>query len=184
MMKIKKAICGFVCLMFAAAAAWGQPAPGGTETAVKAFRGFEIGMGLETVKDLLKKDPYFNYRGDPDVYFLPGKEQLLIECSGNMFVQRAYFQFVDKKLFTLIMDLDVNKIDFSSLLTTIQAKYGLYKTFAPQVVVWELGGVRLALEKPLTIKYIDIAVFNRLKDAGSAVESSESQTLKDFLKEF
>lgn len=151
---------------------------------ISAFRGFSLGLGIDAVKELLKKDVSFNYRGDPDVYFLPKQEQQLIECSGNAFIKRAYFQFVDQKLFSLILDLDDTKVDFYSMLVTFQDKYGAYLSFSPQAVVWEVGNTRLSLEKPLTVKYIDKAVFNILKDAGKAVLTSESQTLRDFLAEF
>jgi hypothetical protein len=155
-----------------------------TLTSFKAFRGIEIGMSLEQVKEILKKDAYFNYRGDPDVYFLPVKEQLLIECDGNVFIKRAYFQFVDKKLLCMIIDLDENKVDYFSLLTTLNNNYGNYQSFSPQLIVWEKNGLRLSLEKPLTVKYIDLAVFRRLKEAGKAAETEEEKTLKDFLGQF
>ena len=45
-------------------------------------------------------------------------------------------------------------------------------------------GVRLSLEKPLSVKYIDVGVFNRLKDKNQAQESEREKSLKDFLKEF
>ena len=167
------------------------PAPSPTTTpssenlaSFKSFRGIEIGMSIDQVKEILKKDAYFNYRGDPDVYFLPVKEQLLIECSGNVFVKRAYFQFVDKKLLCMIIDLDENKVDYFSMLTTLNNTYGTYQSFSPQLIVWEKSGLRLSLEKPLTVKYIDLDVFRRLNDAGKAVETEEEKTLKDFLGQF
>jgi hypothetical protein len=150
----------------------------------KSFRGIQIGMPIEQVKDLLKKDSYFNYRGDPDVYFLPAREQTLIECSGNSFIKRAYFQFVDRKLFAMILDLYEDKVDFYTLLSSFQEKYGPYVSFTPLAVTWEKNNVRLSLEKPLTVKYIDIAVFNRLKEAGIAGHTEEEKVLKDFLEEF
>jgi hypothetical protein len=162
----------------------GGQTPRPAAASVKPFRGFRMGLSLDEVKDRLAKDPYFNYRGDPDVYFLPVKEQVLIECSGNAYIKRAHFQFVDKKLFTLILDLEESKVDFFTMLTTLQNAYGAYRSFSPEAVVWEAGGVRLSLEKPLTVKYIDLAVFQRLKDAGRKEETEEEKSLKDFLSEF
>jgi hypothetical protein len=163
-----------------------QPAPDGASfrSAIRLFRDFRLGLTLDEVKSRLAGDPYFNYRGDPDVYFLPVKEQLLIECSGNLFIHRAYFQFVDQRLFTFILDLDGTKVDYFTMLTALSEYYGDYVSFSPQAVVWEKGGVRLALEKPLTVKYIDVAVFNRLKDKGKAQESAQEKSLREFIGEF
>ena len=155
-----------------------------TRSTIKLFRNYSLGLSLDEVKSRLAEDPYFNYRGDPDVYFLPVKEQLLIECSGNMYIKRVYFQFVDKRLFTFILDLDETKVDYFTMMTTLRQRYGDYISFSPQVIVWEKGGIRLALEKPLTVKYIDVAVFDRLKEKGRAQESDQEKNLKDFLNEF
>lgn len=155
--------------------------PVAAAAAIKPFRDYRLGMSLDEVKDRLLKDPYFNYRGEPDVSFLPVKEQVLIECSGNAYIRRAHFQFVDKKLFTLILDLEESRVDYFTMMTALQNAYGAYRDFSPQQVVWEAGGVRLSLEKPLTVKYIDLAVFQRLKDAGRKQETDEGKALKDFL---
>ena len=101
-----------------------------------------------------------------------------------MYIRRAYFQFVDQRLFTLILDLDETKVDYYTMMTTLGSYYGDYVSFSPQAVVWEKGGIRLALEKPLTVEYIDVAVFDRLKETGRARESDQEKNLKDFLKEF
>ena len=61
------------------------------------FRGFELGMEVETVKEKLTEDPYLNYRGEPDVSFQPDSQNFQIECEGFSFVDRAFFQFFDKK---------------------------------------------------------------------------------------
>ena len=163
-----------------------QPAPdvAAPRSAIREFRDYRLGLSLEEVKNKLKQDPYFNYRGDPDVYFLPVKEQLLIECSGNLFIRRAFFQFVEGRLFTLILDLEPSRVDYFTMFSTLKADYGDYVSFSPQAVVWEKGGVRLSLEKPLSVKYIDVGVFNRLKDRNKAQESEWEKTLKDFLNEF
>jgi len=141
-------------------------------------------MSVEKVKELLKADPYFNYRGDPDVSFLPGSHDVLIEVSGNLFIRRAYFQFVDKRLFSLILDLDVRAVDYYSLFTTLMQKYGPYVSFSPETVVWEIGGVRLALEKPLTVKYVELGTFTRRKEEGRAEQTMEKTSLEEFLKSF
>jgi hypothetical protein len=190
-MRFRVCIWLFVLLLAASGSALAQtPSPSAkpdqptAATSIKPFRNIRLGMSLDEVKALLAKDPYFNYRGEPDVYFLPAKEQVLIECSGNAYIKRAHFQFVDKKLFTLILDLEESRIDFFTMMTTLQTGYGAYRSFSPREVIWEMGGVRLSLEKPLSVKYIDLAVFQNLKDAGRKQETEGEKSLKDFLLEF
>ena len=72
----------------------------------QGFRGIELGMELERVKELLREDPCFDYRGDPDVSFLPQTFQTLIECTGNSYIERAFFQFHEKRLAIMILVLD------------------------------------------------------------------------------
>ncbi len=43
----------------------------------RGFRSIELGMELEQVKELLIEDPLFDYRGDPDISFLPQPPQHL-----------------------------------------------------------------------------------------------------------
>lgn len=157
---------------------------GGSVKAARGFRGIELGMGIDQVKDMLTSDPYFYYRGDPDVYILPAKEQTLIECGGNIYIERAYFQFFEKKLFIIMIEINENTVDYYSMYTTLSGKYGESSSFTPTHVTWEQAGVTVSLERPLTVKYIDSAVFTRIKEAGKATETFEEKTLKDFLGEF
>ena len=155
-----------------------------TKAQVKGFRGIEIGMSIDEVKSALLNDSYFNYHGDPDVYFLPKKEQSLIECSGNSYIKRAFFQFYDKKLFIMIIVLDPLKIDYYTLFTALKEKYGNFLLFSPEFVKWEGNDIRLSLEKPLWVKYVDIDVFEKLKQEGKAQEKAEGITLDEFIKDF
>ncbi len=69
-------LCG---LAGAQAAAPPAPPPAAPAPAVAAtgaegtdgFRAIRLGMRLEETKRALQDDPYFVYRGDPDVSFLP-----------------------------------------------------------------------------------------------------------------
>ena len=101
------------------------------------FRGITVGMGLDQVKQALKADPLFRYRGDPDVSFLPQTSQYLIECEGNSYLRRAYFQFADSRLFIMILVLDTQRLDHYSLFSALSTKYGQPASLSPQEVVWQ-----------------------------------------------
>lgn len=163
----------------------------GTESAGSAaisaptgFRGIDLGMDLETVKDKLLEDPFFDYRGEPDVSFLPQTRESLIECAGLSYISRAYFQFNEKKLYIMILVLDEKKIDHYSLFTTLTEKYGSFSTLSPAKVVWETEEILFSLERPLTVKYLDREVFESLKEEGKAEENLRSVTRSRFLEEF
>jgi hypothetical protein len=54
----------------------------------------------------------------------------------------------------------------------------------PRLAVWESGETRLALERPLTVKYIDKVIFNGLIDESALIESGEVRLRQEFLEEF
>ena len=160
-----------------AAAPAGQPLPIG-------FRGITLGMGLDQVKQMLKTEPLVRYRGDPDVSFLPQTSQFLIECEGNSYLRRAYFQFADSRLFIMILVLDTRTLDHFSLYSALFSKYGQPASLSPQEVVWQSGPVRFSLERPLTVKYIDTTTFSALLSKGGAQRDLDQLSREKFIEQF
>jgi hypothetical protein len=156
----------------------------GAETLPMGFRGITLGMGLDQVKSALKADPLFSYRGDPDVSFLPQTSQYLIECDGNAFLRRAYFQFADSRLFIMILVLDPQKLDHFSLFSALTAKYGQPTSLDPTETVWQTDIERFSLEKPLTVKYIDNKTFSALLSQGGAQRDLEQLSREKFIEQF
>jgi hypothetical protein len=148
------------------------------------FRSIVLGMDMDSVKKLLKTDSLFNYRGEPDVLFTPNRKQSIIECSGNSFVSRAYFQFNEGKLFIITIVLNEKILDYYTMFTTLSKKYGESTALNPEEAVWVFRSTRMSLEKPLRVKYIAIDVFARLKNAGMAEERVQDLTRMKFLEEF
>lgn len=148
------------------------------------FHGFNLGMRIEEVKERLKGDLFFRYRGEADVSFLPKKTEVVIECEGNFSVRRGIFLFKNEKLFTTILVLNAEKMDYSTLFATLEKKYGSPKSLDPSQAIWESGNVRLALEKPLTVKYIDLPAFDESKRKDDAEKSAEEAARKNFLDQF
>ncbi len=164
--------------------AWAQSPGSPAQPLPRAFRGVSLGMELEQVKKTIAADPLFRYRGEPDVSFLPQSAQVLIECPGTAWVRRAYFQFVDSRLFIMILVLDTQKVDHYSLFTTVSTKYGQPSSLSPQESVWAAEDVRFSIERPLTVKYIDAAVFARIVSQGAAAEDLEKLSREQFLEQF
>jgi len=150
----------------------------------RGFRGVTLGMGLEQVKQRLEADALFGYRGDPDVSLLPTAQQTLIECTGVSWVRRAFFQFHEGKLFSIILVLDDRRLDYYTLFETLSRKYGGSTRLNPAEAIWELPGVRLSLERPLNVKYLDSGVFAALREQGQAGEALSEVSKQMFLEEF
>jgi len=168
----------------------GEGPPGAAQPAAAAsrgprgFRGLDLGMGLEQVKERLAADALFGYRGDPDVSLLPTPQQTLIECSGSSWVRRAFFQFHEGRLFSIILVLDERRLDHYTLFQTLSAKYGPTTLLDPGQAVWEFPGVRLSLERPLSVKYPDSGAFAALREQGRAGEALSELSKRTFLEEF
>ncbi|MCX7030451.1 MAG: hypothetical protein NTU62_10075 [Spirochaetes bacterium] len=149
-----------------------------------AFRTIALGMTVEQVKEALRKDALYRYRGDPDVSFLPLSGENLIECEGSSYLSRAYFQFADGKLYVLILVLDQRKLDHYSLFTAFIAKYGEPASFNPTEAVWQSEAVRFSLERLLTVKYIDRQVFEEQVARGAAQQDLEQLSRERFIEQF
>lgn len=152
-----------------------------SQQAPRGFREIRFGMSLDQAKEALARDPYFDYRGDPDVSFLPLSRQSLIECGGTAYISRAYFQFHEQRLYVITLLLDRSVLDHYSLFTTLTARYGPHTELSPSRIRWRFGDTDLALERPLTVKYIDRQVFDRLQQDGVGEVQLEELSRERFL---
>jgi len=150
----------------------------------RQYRSLSLGMGLDELKDALTKEALFQFRGDRDVSFLPIREQSLVETTGMTFIKRAFFQLRDGKVFIMAFTLNTEIIDHYSMFTQFVKKYGQPTYLDPSVAVWETDDTRVAIERPLTVKYIDRAVFNEIVNESGLIESGHVRLRQDFLDEF
>ena len=146
------------------------------------YRSVKLGMTLEEVKKALRSDSLFGYRGERDVSLLPGENRVLIETSSGGYLERCWFQFYEDKLYTLIVNFNPEKIDYYSVFTKLLEKYGTPAELTPEQAVWRNEEVILSLERPVSVKYIDRTVFERLGEA-SRVEESVSETIRSGILE-
>ena len=156
----------------------------GSEPLPRSFRSLQLGMSLDELKTELTDDGLFEFRGDRDVSFLPAKEENLVETTGLSFIRRAFFQLREGQVFIMAFSLDVQRIDHYSVFVSLIKKYGEPTSLNPHESVWENGETRVSLERPLTIKYIDMAVFNAIINESRAEETREVFLRQGFLNEF
>ncbi|MCL1815312.1 MAG: hypothetical protein FWG27_05790 [Treponema sp.] len=156
----------------------------GSDPLPRSFRELQLGMGLDELKDALTDDGLFEFRGDPDVSFLPAKEENLVETTGLSFIRRAFFQLKEGKVFIMAFSLDSRRIDHYSVFVSLIKKYGEPVRLNPQEAVWENEETRVSLERPLTVKYIDMTVFKAIMGESKAEETAEVFRRQGFLNEF
>jgi hypothetical protein len=150
----------------------------------RRFRTLALGMSMDALKENLLKDDLFNFRGDRDVSFLPAREQSLVETTGSSFIKRAFFQLRDGAVFIMAFSLNTEIMDHYSVFTQLVERYGEPSYLDPKEAVWETDDTRIAVERPLTVKYIDKKVFNDIVNESGLVESGQVRRRQEFLNEF
>jgi hypothetical protein len=158
--------------------------PLGAQELPRQYRGLSLGMSLEELKIALTEDELFSFRGDRDVSFLPDPQQYLVETTGLSFIKRAFFQLHGGGLFIMALSMNTDLVDYYSVFTALTERYGDPKDLSPRQSVWENDGTRLALERPLTVKYIDLGVFNEIVGASSVEKTHELLRRQEFIDAF
>lgn len=150
------------------------------------YRNIKLGMTVEEVKAALKKDIQFGYRGDRDVSMLPGQDRILIETDTSKtapfsFIERAWFQFHEEKLYIVTVNLKQSKMDHYSVFSTLMNKYGKPDYLNPEKSEWNDDKIIMTLERPLTLKYVDKIVFEKIQSESMVKKSAEEESRQEFL---
>lgn len=149
-----------------------------------SFRAISLGMSLETVKDELKADPVFGYRGERDFSLLPTKNRSSIETEGSAFISRVWLQFYNETLYTLTLKLNTDKVDYYSIYSHFVNKYGEPLDINPHRAIWENETTRITIERPLTVKYLDLSTFSSLLDKSKTEKVKSDINRENFINSF
>jgi hypothetical protein len=149
------------------------------------YRTVSLGIGIEELKEALRRDTEaYLFREDRDVYLVPLRNENYVETTGRGFIKRAFFQLKDASVYVISLELNPDRIDYYSLFTAFRMKYGEPETLDPQKAVWESDSVRVSVERPLTVKYIDRVVFDAILADTAAGESAGTIIREHFLQDF
>ncbi len=148
------------------------------------FHNFIFGDSLEATKSKLETDSFFSYRGDPDVSMMLEPDRSIIDTAGSGFIERAFFLFLKEKLYQITIVMNQELLDFYTLQTDFTSKYGYPSSLDPSGMIWENQKYRISLEYPLTVKYIDLTVFNAILEESENRITEEEVLRKDFLDTF
>lgn len=157
---------------------------GAIEPLTPGFEVFRLGMSLDELKTALSTSTYFLYTGDPDVTLLNRPNTNLIDVPGLTYFHRGVFQIVDGKLYSIALEVNPEKVSYFDLFTSLTKKYGDPTGLDPSAARWESDAVRLTLEKPLTVKYVDMVTFLRIQKTGKSDQAMETLTRQKFLETF
>ncbi len=188
----KKVLVASIAFLFSAAlfasVIFAQNAQNSASSASKAipssYRKVSLGMSLDEVKSALLSDSIFGYRGERDVSLIPNENRQLIETAGPSFIRMAWFQFYDSRLYNMSFALDTNRLDYFTILTHLSEKYGEPEHLSPTSAVWSSGSVRLSLERPLTIKYMDSGIFSSILESEYDNRIYEDILRENFVSDF
>ena len=150
----------------------------------REYRNIRLGMPPDEVKNLLSEDPWFAYRGEADVSLLERPRSSLIDAGGSLFINRGLFQFEEDALSAIMLELNPETVDWFTIYTTLEERYGTPVEMNPSKAWWEDGSTRLALERPLTVKYLDLAVFDAFIESDVDRKAWREQARETFLDEF
>ncbi|MCL2293385.1 MAG: hypothetical protein FWC36_00735 [Spirochaetes bacterium] len=148
------------------------------------FMNINLGMSMAEVRQELAENPYFDYRGEPDVSMLLTRNQHLIETAGRSFIRKAYFQFYEDRLFIITLVLNPERIDFFTMYTNFEERFDRPIRIDPSGAFWENNEVSLSIERPVTIKYMDRRVLDRLAAERREVEDRSRRIKEEFLNLF
>ena len=156
------------------------------ENIPSGYGGIQLGMSVDTVKQKLKENSDFGYHGDKDVSLLPGENRVLIETDAESgysfgFLERCWFQFYNDKLYVITININKEKMDHYSICNSLCKKYGNPDSVSPEKSVWTNENISMSLERPLTLKYIDIKTFTELQNNSLVKPSGKEITREMFL---
>lgn len=149
--------------------------------AILGFENLVLGSDYDDVLSKLDSSNIFLYNSEQPTWI---NENPVIAVEGRGFVQKGYFQFVDKKLYTITVEINRNRMDYYTIFTELKKKYGKYKQFSPKMVVWESDAAVLYLERPLTLKYLDKNLHSILLDSAKIKKSKSQIQRENFLEQF
>jgi len=126
------------------------------------YKDFKLGMSMEQVKSILEKSPDFNSRKNEVLSMRLEPDTEIISTEGYGYILTGYFHFYHDALYQILLKLSETRIGYYYILKNFTDRFGKPKIFTPKKATWENDKIRITLEKPCTLKYIYLPVWNGL----------------------
>lgn len=160
------------------------PEGGGEASLRRGFREILLGTPFDRTQELLQADSAFQYRGEPDVSLRLSDGGTVIDTRGRVYMDRGIFQFHEGQLFSIALYLDRSRLDYFQLYEQFRGRYGEPVDLDPQRALWEDDLTRIELERPLTVRYLDLETFEARRRNTRTQEAAEDVAREQFLEEF
>ncbi|HOV12771.1 MAG TPA: hypothetical protein PK771_00640 [Spirochaetota bacterium] len=146
------------------------------------YKDIKLGMSKEEVSNLLKKSFEFDAKREEVLSIRLEPDTEIITAKGFGFINVGYFHFNKDKLFQIFIKLNEKKIDYYALLKNNTNKYGNPKTLDPERAIWENSKTKIVIEKPATIKYLFLPVWNELIKKDHSTDDLNLEMRNKFLE--
>lgn len=149
-----------------------NPPTGLTNTAISGWDIFRLGDPYPmVVSNLQTRYPWmestFDLEGDIS---LPEQRRLIL-IKPNRYFSSVEFHFRSERLFNLRLSWNPKAVSFLELIRHLTDRYGEPTAVSFPELSWQRGGTTLLLERPNTVKYIDVsAVSNQAVSRVSPVQ--------------
>ena len=150
----------------------------------RGYRAIELGISFEAAQQALPQDAGFAYRGEPDVSLRLSDGQSVIDSAGNGFIDRALLQFGSGELYILALYLNRQDLDYFALFGTLRERYGDPIELSPSRALWRDERTQIELERPLTVRYLDIQRFEEQRGQRQVERALQDLNREQFLEEF
>ena len=133
--------------------------PAITQTPITGFKDINLGSTREDTINAILSDrtmilPRKYMTGSVDITAEESATFLALE--ENKFYRSGYFIFKNDSLYSITIYFQPNQVDFLELLSALNSKYDKGAFLDANTVAWQNGNMRIILERPSIIKYINM----------------------------
>lgn len=163
--------------------------PAITQTAITGFKDIQLGSTRDDVINAILSDntmilPKKYMTGSVDIAAEESATFLALE--ENKFYKSGYFIFKNDSLYSITIHFQSNQVDFLELLSALNSKYSKGAFLDANTVAWQNGNMRMILERPSIVKYINMnnittTSYTRIKEKESAPTQNERKDILEGL---
>ena len=163
--------------------------PAITQTAITGFKDIQLGSTRDDVINAILSDntmilPKKYMTGSVDIAAEESATFLALE--ENKFYKSGYFIFKNDSLYSITIHFQQNQVDFLELLSALNSKYSKGAFLDANTVAWQNGNMRMILERPSIVKYINMNNITttsdtRIKEKESAPTQNERKDILEGL---
>ncbi len=134
----------------------------------RGYRGIKLGMKLDNVRKILKKDRLLEIDIRTDFGDLDEEPYHILKARNVPYITSVYYQFgttksIKQQLFAIIIHFNKEYNDFFRLFEKMKKKYGKPNMFTPNMATWHNKTTKIILNSPATVKYIDIQLYRTMQ---------------------